>query len=121
LLAVCATVDLSPAEVFIRIQAARRYLWHAVDQDGVVLDILVQERRDGNAAKRFACCPTSNIDKAATSTIALRTHIDRHDAAIRHAVASSDELAELAECWREWAEDAGAFFAFPWCRVLAWP
>jgi putative transposase len=24
-----------------------------VDQDGVVLDILVQRRRDGNAAKRF--------------------------------------------------------------------
>ncbi len=29
------------------------YLWHAVDQDGVVLDILVQTRRDGTAAKRF--------------------------------------------------------------------
>ena len=29
------------------------YLWRAVDQDGVVLDILVQERRNGTAAKRF--------------------------------------------------------------------
>jgi putative transposase len=29
------------------------YLWRAVDQDGVVLDILVQDRRDANAAKRF--------------------------------------------------------------------
>ena len=29
------------------------YLWRAVDQDGVVLDILVQERRDAQAAKRF--------------------------------------------------------------------
>jgi transposase-like protein len=28
-------------------------LWRAVDQDGVVLDILVQARRDANAAKRF--------------------------------------------------------------------
>jgi len=28
-------------------------LWRAVDQDGVVLDILVQDRRDSNAAKRF--------------------------------------------------------------------
>ena len=25
----------------------------AVDQDGVVLDVLVQDRRDSNAAKRF--------------------------------------------------------------------
>jgi putative transposase len=40
-------------EVFIRIQGVQRYLWRAVDQDGVVLDILVQARRDGTAAKRF--------------------------------------------------------------------
>jgi putative transposase len=39
-------------EVFIRIQSVRHYLWRAVDQDGVVLDILVQPRRDGKTAKR---------------------------------------------------------------------
>ena len=31
----------------------RHYLWRAVDQDGNVLDILVQPRRDTKAAKRF--------------------------------------------------------------------
>jgi putative transposase len=31
----------------------QHYLWRAVDQDGVVLDILVQPRRDAQAAKRF--------------------------------------------------------------------
>ncbi len=40
-------------EVFIRINGAQHYLWRAADQDGVVLDILVQERRNGTAAKRF--------------------------------------------------------------------
>jgi putative transposase len=40
-------------QVFIRIQGMQHYLWRAVDQDGVVLDILVQERRDAKAAKRF--------------------------------------------------------------------
>ena len=40
-------------EVFIRIQGVLHYLWRAVDQDGVVLDILVQSRRDAGAAKRF--------------------------------------------------------------------
>jgi putative transposase len=40
-------------EVFIRIQGVVHYLWRAVDQNGVVLDILVQERRNGAAAKRF--------------------------------------------------------------------
>jgi len=32
-------------EVFIRIQGVQHYLWRAVDQDGVVLDILVQPLR----------------------------------------------------------------------------
>ncbi len=40
-------------EVFITIQGERQYLWRAVDQDGDVIDILVQPRRDRKAAKRF--------------------------------------------------------------------
>ena len=40
-------------EVFVRIQGVRHHLWRGVDQHGVVLDILVQERRDAKAAKRF--------------------------------------------------------------------
>jgi putative transposase len=40
-------------EVFIRIQDTQHYLWRAVDQHGIVLDILVQERRDAKAAKRL--------------------------------------------------------------------
>jgi putative transposase len=40
-------------EVFIRIGGVLHYLWRAVDQDGVVLDILMQSRRDAGAAKRF--------------------------------------------------------------------
>ncbi|MET7782241.1 IS6 family transposase [Streptomyces sp. NPDC005388] len=40
-------------EVFVRISGELKYLWRAVDQDGVVLDILVQNRRDTAAARRF--------------------------------------------------------------------
>ncbi len=40
-------------EVFISIRGQIHYLWRAVDQDGDVLDILVQRRRDARAAKRF--------------------------------------------------------------------
>jgi putative transposase len=40
-------------EVFIRIQGVQHYLWRAVDEDGVVPDILVQPRRDANSARRF--------------------------------------------------------------------
>ncbi len=39
--------------MFIRIRGKLHYLWRAVDQHGVVLDILVQDRRNATAAKRF--------------------------------------------------------------------
>ena len=40
-------------EVFIKINGVQHYLWRAVDQEGVVLDILVQSRRNTKAATRF--------------------------------------------------------------------
>jgi putative transposase len=40
-------------EVFVKIQGQRYYLWRAVDQDGEVVDVFLQKRRDGKAAKRF--------------------------------------------------------------------
>ena len=40
-------------EVFVKIGGIRKYLWRAVDQDGNVLDVLVQSRRNAKAAKRF--------------------------------------------------------------------
>ncbi len=40
-------------EVFIKINGKQHYLWRAVDQDGEVVDIFLQKRRDGSAAKRF--------------------------------------------------------------------
>ena len=40
-------------EVFIRIDGKQQYLWRAVDQDGEVVDVYLQKRRDGAAAKRF--------------------------------------------------------------------
>ncbi|MGW1710937.1 IS6 family transposase [Streptomyces sp. NPDC002206] len=40
-------------EVFIKVSGELKYLWRAVDQDGNVLEILVQNRRDKAAASRF--------------------------------------------------------------------
>ena len=40
-------------EVFVKIDGKQHYLWRAVDQDGEVVDVLLQRRRDGKAAKRF--------------------------------------------------------------------
>ena len=40
-------------EVFVKINGIQHYLWRAVDQDGEVVDVFLQARRDGTAAKRF--------------------------------------------------------------------
>src|ERR1700692_4560347 len=55
----CAVVALAAGSsgiwtrVFLTIRGKQHYLWRAVDQDGNVLDILVQSRRNKKAAKRF--------------------------------------------------------------------
>ena len=40
-------------ELFVTIQGRQQYLWRAVDEDGDVIDILVQSRRNRRAAIRF--------------------------------------------------------------------
>ena len=54
---VCTLAGNSPipncGEIVVKINGRIRYLWRAVDQDGDVLDILVQSRRDKKAAKNF--------------------------------------------------------------------
>ena len=69
-------------ELFIRIQGRQQYLWRAVDEDGDVLDILVQSRRNRQAARRFfrkllkgqGCVPRRLItDKLRTYPAACRT------------------------------------------------
>src|SRR3954454_6163689 len=40
-------------EVVIKIAGVKHWLWRAVDQTGMVLDVLVQSRRDKQAAKRL--------------------------------------------------------------------
>ncbi|GHO68337.1 hypothetical protein KSC_072290 [Ktedonobacter sp. SOSP1-52] len=40
-------------EMYLKINGKTRYLWRAVDQNGNMLDILVQSRRNKQAAKRF--------------------------------------------------------------------
>ena len=40
-------------EVFVKIQGRQQYLWRAVDEDGDLIDLLVQSRRNRRAATRF--------------------------------------------------------------------
>jgi transposase-like protein len=40
-------------EMIVRIRGKQMYLWRAVDQEGEILDMLVQRRRDKRAAVKF--------------------------------------------------------------------
>ena len=40
-------------EVLVKIGGKQHYLWRAADQDGEVVDVFLQTRRGGKAAKRF--------------------------------------------------------------------
>ena len=40
-------------EVFVKINGNQQYLWRAIDQDGDIIDVFLQSRRDVAAAKRF--------------------------------------------------------------------
>ena len=69
-------------ELFVKLQGRQQYLWRAVDEDGDVLDILVQSRRNRRAALRFfrkllkgqGCVPRRLItDKLRSYPAACRT------------------------------------------------
>ena len=40
-------------EVFVQIRGKKQYLWREVDQDGEVVDVFLQSRRDAATANRF--------------------------------------------------------------------
>ena len=69
-------------EVFVKIQGRQQYLWRAVDEDGDTIDMLVQSRRNRQAALRFfrkllkgqGCVPRPLItDKLRSYPAACRT------------------------------------------------
>jgi transposase-like protein len=62
-------------EVFVSIAGRQMYLWRAVDDEGEVLDILVQPRRDKNAALGLMRKLLKNQRLAPTSIVT-----DRHRA-----------------------------------------
>jgi hypothetical protein len=59
---------VSPARLSL---TPRRWQWRAVDQHGIVLDILVQSRRDQHAAERFLRQVVDGVgyDRASSSPI----------------------------------------------------
>ncbi|MEV0695432.1 IS6 family transposase [Streptomyces sp. NPDC050388] len=73
-------------EVFIKIDGERQHLWRAVDRDGTVLDVLVQNRRDTAAARRFFHHPMKTT--RAVPRVIVTDKLRSYDAAHREAVPS---------------------------------
>jgi len=68
-------------EVFVSITGRQMYLWRAVDDEGEVLDVLVQARRDKDAAPRLMRKLLKNHGLVPTSIITDRYRA--YDAALR--------------------------------------
>jgi hypothetical protein len=66
-------------ELFVTIQGQRQYLWRAVDQDGDVIDILVQPRRDRRAAHGGTSCLRCAMTRAGMRTTGPKSRISRRD------------------------------------------
>ena len=71
-------------ELFVTLNGRQQYLWRAVDEDGDVLDILVQSRRNRRAAARFfrkllkrqRCVPRRLIHRQAPQLPGRLPHYD---------------------------------------------
>jgi transposase-like protein len=81
--------------VFLRINGQLHSLWRAVEQHGVVLDILIQDQRNGNAAKWFFKRLLADLKykprRLVTDGLHVRPHVlDRHEP---HVVTERVQLA----------------------------
>jgi putative transposase len=84
-------------EVVVSIQGKRRYLWRAVDQDGDLIDVLVQKRKDTRAAKRF-------FRKLLRSQTEVPIEITT-DKLRSYAAAKRDVMPSVAHCHDQYANN----------------
>jgi len=76
-------------EVLLKIRGKRHWLWRAVDQDGIVLDILVQDRRDQRAAERFLRQVLDGED-GTEPRVVITDKLASYPPAIRHVLPNSE-------------------------------
>ena len=82
-------------EVFVKINGRQHYLWRAVDQDGEVVDVFLQSRRDGATAKRFfkRLLRINNGEPRKIVTDRLRSYGVAHREVIPEAIHVTDQYA----------------------------
>jgi putative transposase len=82
-------------EVFVKINGKQHYPWRAVDQDGEVVDVYLQERRDGATAKRFfkRLLRNNGSEPRKIVTDKLRSYPVAHREVIPEAIHVTDQYA----------------------------
>jgi putative transposase len=82
-------------EVFVKIQGQRHYLWIAVDQDGEVVYVFLQKRRDGKATERFfkRLLEKHQGEPRKIATDKLRSYIVAHRELIPEAIHDTTQYA----------------------------
>ena len=112
-------------EVFIWIQGVQHYLWRAVDQNGVVLDILVQARHDADAAKRFFKRLLKGLqyvprERLWTHVRRLVSGADRHERNDLMFTRTSGQKASAADISTKWGWFVALGIAMIALGVAAW-
>src|ERR687889_281315 len=92
-------------EVAIKIAGVQHWLWRAVDQTGMVLDVLVQSRRDKRAAKRLLRKQMKRFKSAGHAQRFLSAHdqIGNLFHLRRDHVSASEHRAARARAFEMWA------------------
>jgi len=82
-------------EVFVKINGKQHYLWRAIDQDGEVVDVYLQAKRDGAAAKRFfrRLLQSHGGEPRMIVTDKLRSYTVAHREIISEAIHMTDRYA----------------------------
>jgi putative transposase len=85
----------SPGCRTIQINGKQCYLWRAVDQDGEVVDVYLQARRNGKAAKRFfrRLLKSHGGEPRKIVTDGLRSYPVAHNEVMPEAVHVTDQYA----------------------------
>jgi putative transposase len=81
--------------VFVKINGKQHYLWRAVDQDGAVVDVLLQTKRDGAAARRFfkRLLRSSDDEPRKIVTDKLRSYLVAHREVMPEVIHVTDRYA----------------------------
>lgn len=82
-------------EVFVKINGEQHYLWRGIDQDGEVVDVYLQAKRDGTAAKRFfkRMLRSHGGEPRKIVTDKLRSYLVAHREIIPEAIHVTDQHA----------------------------